>query len=182
MSVTVDKNGMTDFFKALDGGIQNAVIAGANVYKNALKLKIQGNRGEAAGVVTGIPSKPGEPPNSQTGMLRNSIVITSTKTGTALVGPSVAYGKWLEFGTYPRAIKSTSKGTKYYAPRDDFISGGSQGGYYMAPRPFVRPVAADPKVAESARKAVSVQLKNAIGGAKAGAFSVVRGAGKGAGL
>lgn len=138
MSVRVDKEGMAEFFGALDSGVQKATLAGASVYQAELKMKLGRNHG-------GVPSLPGNPPNSQTGDLSRSITVKSKEIGTAQIGPNVPYGVWLEFGT-----------TK------------------MAARPFVRPVAADKrigdrvtaKVAQTINATVSVSVgTTAAGGA-----------------
>ena len=143
MSVTVDKNGMDEFFGKLNAAVPKALSAASVVYVNALKSKIKGNRGEAVGRVTYIRSAPGEPPHSQTGALRNSMTF-ELDGARSLIGPSVEYGKWLEFGT--------SK---------------------MAARPFVRPVAADRRTAKRAQEVAAVSLRQSIAGAKAGVFELV---------
>lgn len=47
----------------------------------------------------GVPSLPGNPPNTQTGTLHKSITRTVAEAGKVLVGTAVEYGPYLEFGT-----------------------------------------------------------------------------------
>lgn len=48
----------------------------------------------------GVPSQPGEPPNSQTGHLRNSVAfVTANQDWQAFVGSNVPYARYLNFGT-----------------------------------------------------------------------------------
>lgn len=54
----------------------------------------------------GIPSKPGMPPHSQSGHLRNSIAYVPAKNLKALVGTNVPYGRHLEFGFTARAKRA----------------------------------------------------------------------------
>lgn len=50
-------------------------------------------------------SAPGQPPHKQTAALQSSIRVEMVGVLTALVGPSVRYGRWLEFGTKRMAAR-----------------------------------------------------------------------------
>lgn len=55
---------------------------------------------QGGGTYTVIASKPGDPPNTDTGRLVNSIAVEPMQPATTMyVGTSVEYGRWLEFGT-----------------------------------------------------------------------------------
>lgn len=92
MNVTVDSEGMSEFFSALDGGMRSATGAAAAVYQTELKRIMQRNRG-------GLPSGPGEPPAVQTGRLSQSIAYNIVAPNRAEIGTNVFYGAYLEFGT-----------------------------------------------------------------------------------
>lgn len=54
----------------------------------------------------GVPSLPGSPPNSQSGLLRNSVTAVHAKDLgiplAAAYGTNVPYGRYLEFGANPK--------------------------------------------------------------------------------
>jgi HK97 gp10 family phage protein len=90
--------------------------AGLKTERKAKELcnKGIGQKGEAgrdsAGRFTAAPvikqaSKPGEPPRKRTGNLQNSIKTEVLTMVQVLVGPTVYYGKFLEFGTRKMAAR-----------------------------------------------------------------------------
>ena len=71
-------------------------LAAAQVERIAKKLVSKGGGRKKGGHV---PSKPNEPPHVRTGNLMNSIKWEYIGRLAAIIGPSVLYGKLLEFGT-----------------------------------------------------------------------------------
>jgi HK97 gp10 family phage protein len=75
------------------GTKQRIMRAGLVVMREAKELCSKG------GGKDHVPSKPGDPPHVQTGVLRSSIKVEWDGERRVVVGPSVAYGRHLEFGT-----------------------------------------------------------------------------------
>lgn len=103
--------------------IENALITAAFRVDRAAKRSIQKqSRGKEykKGSITHVTSKPGDPPNTDTGALVQSIGLDVTDRGirpAVTVGTRLKYGTYLEFGTqdmdarpwlFP-AFKSTQK-------------------------------------------------------------------------
>lgn len=77
----------------------DALFAGALVCADRAVRNFGANHG-------GVPSLPGNPPNSQSGHLRNSVTAVHSKDlGVPLAaafGTNVPYGRYLEFGANPK--------------------------------------------------------------------------------
>lgn len=87
--------------KAMTSG-QAVSAMGRALYVGSDKIRVEARRLIADGAIQGkghIPSKPGEPPNWDTGQLANEI--TNTKTGplSAETRSSAPYASDLEYGT-----------------------------------------------------------------------------------
>lgn len=83
-------------------------LAGAVVYEGADTIKAEAQRSISAGSVSGKghkPSKPGEPPNYDTGVLSRNIEANRTGALTAEVASKAAYAAPLEFGTSKMAAR-----------------------------------------------------------------------------
>jgi hypothetical protein len=77
--------------KAVDKGLLDAASTAARIAGQQLGTRHGGK-----------PSKPGMPPNSQTGTLRRSHGWELNRPKVARYGVGVKYGPWLEKGTSPR--------------------------------------------------------------------------------
>ena len=110
------RNGVTKATKSLDDGARNARDEMAMTLTQLAKEQIAGKRGKTNGVWDKATS--GQPPMNRTGNLRRSIRAEKSKTGfakyTAIVGPTIEYGRVVELGGNP----NWSSGTKfpYMAP------------------------------------------------------------------
>ena len=79
--------------------VARAVAEGAEDLRQAARDLIA----EQAG---GEPSAPGEPPRSDSGRLRDSLFVHTSRDGlSAEVGTGLAYGRHLEFGTQNMAAR-----------------------------------------------------------------------------
>lgn len=75
-------------------------VAMMGIHGQAIKsIQANGSQGAPRSNGKGFHSKPGEPPNTDTGRLVSSIKFEFIEPGTALVGTNLKYGAWLEFGT-----------------------------------------------------------------------------------
>ena len=80
--------------------IQKAAKAG--IWAGANEIKVEAQLSITRGSVSGknhVASKPGEPPNNDTGVLKNNIETISTGPLTAEVQSKAPYAAALEFGT-----------------------------------------------------------------------------------
>ena len=83
-------------------------IAGAIVYEGADTIRAEAFRLISAGSVSGknhVPSRPGEPPNRDTGVLQANLEIAKTGLLTAQVRSEAPYARALEFGTSRMAAR-----------------------------------------------------------------------------
>jgi hypothetical protein len=55
---------------------------------------------QGGGTYAHVASRPGAPPNTDTGALARSVAVERVSDGVADVGTSLEYGKYLEHGTY----------------------------------------------------------------------------------
>lgn len=86
--------------KALQGGAERA--AGRVLFVGADMIKAAAQRSITAGSVSGknhAPSKPGQPPNNDSGVLKNNIETAMIKPLVAQVSSNAPYSAPLEFGT-----------------------------------------------------------------------------------
>lgn len=83
--------------------LSKAVDAGATNASRALVASIVKTFGVNHG---GVPSKPGQPPNTQIGTLRDSWSFAPARNGQVIVGSSVPYAKYLETGAIIRPVKA----------------------------------------------------------------------------
>jgi HK97 gp10 family phage protein len=82
--------------------------AGAAVYESADAIRAEAFRSISAGSVSGaghVPSRPGEPPNRDTGELQSKIKNVETGPLTAEVRSEAEYAAALEFGTSRMAAR-----------------------------------------------------------------------------
>jgi HK97 gp10 family phage protein len=83
-------------------------VAGAIVYEGADTIKAEAQRLISAGSVSGkghVPSRPGEPPNFDTGVLSAHIEARQTGPASAEVASRAPYAAALEFGTSKMAAR-----------------------------------------------------------------------------
>lgn len=83
-------------------------IAGAVVYEAADDIRAEAFRSISAGSVSGaghVPSRPGEPPNRDTGDLQAGLKIAQTGPLSAEVRSEAPHAKPLEFGTSKMAAR-----------------------------------------------------------------------------
>jgi HK97 gp10 family phage protein len=83
-------------------------LVGAALYEGADTIKAEAQRLISAGAVSGknhVPSRPGEPPNYDTGVLSSHIEASRTGPLTAEVRSSAPYAAALEFGTSKMAAR-----------------------------------------------------------------------------
>lgn len=96
VKITWDGN---NYLRHVRAAAEDALFAGALLCADQAVR----NFGRAHG---GVPSLPGNPPNSQTGHLRNSVTAVHPRDLgiplTAAFGTNVKYGRYLEFGASPR--------------------------------------------------------------------------------
>jgi len=120
MKISVSMKGLAELDKKLAAVVkdQNAALdvalieAGFRIQREA-KKSIQAHRSRGReyqhGNVTHVASKPGFPPNTDTGLLVNSVYVDAKEKGaqvkTVIVGTDLKYGKWLEFGTTRMAAR-----------------------------------------------------------------------------
>jgi hypothetical protein len=74
--------------QAIDKGLKDAAMVGSDIAARQLGTQHGGK-----------PSKPGMPPNSQTGTLRRSHAWELNRPRVARYGVGVKYGPWLQHGT-----------------------------------------------------------------------------------
>lgn len=107
--------------KAVQAGLQAAADAGASLVRDRVGVRHGG-----------VPSKPGQPWNSQTNEARGSIFGIITGKGQAAFGSPVQYVKWLEYGTVkmaPRPVfvplydELRKRGKRYLLVEGAFIKG-----------------------------------------------------------
>lgn len=87
---------------AAERDIGKALFAGGEL------IQTHAQRSITAGAVSGkghVPSRPGEPPNQDTGVLANSIETTQPSTLRVLVTSNAGYSAALEFGTSKMAAR-----------------------------------------------------------------------------
>ena len=83
-------------------------IAGAVVYEGADMIRAEAFRSVSAGSVSGknhVPSKPGEPPNRDTGELQASMTTRQTGPLSAEFREDAPHARPLEFGTSKMAAR-----------------------------------------------------------------------------
>lgn len=111
-NVNIDLSGVPNFKAVLGRAVHRAVGAAAVSFQGAAIRALGGvgggnigRSGTSSGEVWNVPSQPGQFPNRQSGQLVNSV--TSEPEGYArfLVGTNLAHGKYMEFGSHPRAKK-----------------------------------------------------------------------------
>jgi len=85
--------------EAVRGAVNAAVTTAAASFADTAARSLPVDRG------FGVRSKPGDPPNNQTGNLRNSIGFTKATDQKAWFGTNVMYGRHLEFGTVRMAAR-----------------------------------------------------------------------------
>lgn len=94
-------SGLQKHFDRLDPRqIQKAAKAG--IWAGANEIKVEAQLSITRGSVSGknhVASKPGEPPNNDTGVLKNNIETISTGPLTAEVQSKAPYAVALEYGT-----------------------------------------------------------------------------------
>ena len=81
---------------------QIQIAAKAGLWAGANEIKVEAQLSITRGSVSGknhVASKPGEPPNNDTGVLKNNIETISTGPLTAEVQSKAPYAAALEFGT-----------------------------------------------------------------------------------
>ena len=130
---TVEVDGLAEVFAALEQlgaegqkGIRKAVAKTANKVRRDAISSIQEHRSKGEVYHLFEPkrdhtaSAPHNPPNTDTGALVRSIVVTSEDGGmVAKVGSSLAYAYWLEFGTRrmlerPWLIPAVQQNTQFF--------------------------------------------------------------------
>lgn len=83
-------------------------LLGASLYEGADIIRAEAHRGISAGSVSGkghVPSKPGEYPNRDTGVLQAHLKATQPAPLTAEVRSEAPYARALEFGTSKMAAR-----------------------------------------------------------------------------
>jgi HK97 gp10 family phage protein len=83
-------------------------VAGAAVYEAADDIRAEAFRSISAGSVSGaghVASRPGEPPNRDTGTLQAGLKVAQTGPLTAEVRSEAPYAAALEFGTSKMAAR-----------------------------------------------------------------------------
>ena len=89
-------------------GIELTKRVGAALFSGADMIKAEAQRSITAGSVSGmghVPSLPGEPPNNDTGVLKDNIEAARTGPMVAIVGSYAPYSAPLEFGTSRMAAR-----------------------------------------------------------------------------
>lgn len=77
--------------------VRSAIVASCNDGLKAVGVVVQGEMSRILGVRHGgIPSKPGQPPNSQSGRLRNSVLVDQARPLEVRIGTNLFYGAQLE--------------------------------------------------------------------------------------
>lgn len=92
--------------RALNAGAVR--VAGAIVYEGADTIRAEAHRSISAGSVSGkghVPSRPGEPPNRDSGVLQAHLKAQRTGPLTAEVRSEAPYAAALEFGTSKMAAR-----------------------------------------------------------------------------
>ncbi len=87
---------------SLEDRIGRALFAGGEIIQTAAQISI------TTGAVSGkghVPSKPGEPPSNDSGVLAGNIETTQAGPLKVLVGSYAPYSKSLEFGTSRMAAR-----------------------------------------------------------------------------
>lgn len=90
------------------GGQDMVKAVGAAVYESADAIRAEAFRSISAGSVSGaghVPSKPGEPPNRDTGFLQSNLKTALTGPISAEVQSNAPYAGALEFGTSKMAAR-----------------------------------------------------------------------------
>ena len=85
-----------------------AKIAGAIAYEGADTIRAEAHRLVSAGSVSGkfhVPSRPGEPPNRDTGVLQANFVVIRTGPLSAQFRSEAPYAAALEWGTSKMAAR-----------------------------------------------------------------------------
>lgn len=83
-------------------GVGKALFAGGEIIKGAAARSI------TEGAISGkhhVPSKPGEPPNENTGTLRRNITVTQIGPLHVRISSNAPYSHFLEFGTSKMAAR-----------------------------------------------------------------------------
>jgi HK97 gp10 family phage protein len=89
-------------------GAEKVAIVGQALFAGGEKIKAEAQHLITEGAVSGkghVPSKPGEPPNEDTGHLRININVTQPGPLRVLVSSEAAYSSALEFGTTAMAAR-----------------------------------------------------------------------------
>ena len=90
------------------GGPEMVRAVGAAVYESADAIRAEAFRSISAGAVSGaghVPSRPGEPPNRDTGELQSKLKSVPTGPISAEVRSEAEYAAPLEFGTSRMAAR-----------------------------------------------------------------------------
>lgn len=87
-------------------GIEQALFVGASEIVTEAQLSI--NRGSVSGK-NHVPSRPGEPPNRDTGVLSGNIEATQEGPLRAIASSNAPYSQELEFGTSKMAARPFMK-------------------------------------------------------------------------
>jgi hypothetical protein len=125
-----------------DGKLNRAIDAAANAGLTGLAEVVADTAVALFGINHGgVPSLPGNPPNTQLSQLRNSVVFVPSTNLISYVGTGVNYGRWLEFGT--RRVKPRLAARPWLRPA---LARGSRAGlpqFLLAARQaFARGIAA----------------------------------------
>lgn len=137
--------GLEKHFARLDPReIQKAAKAG--IWASANEIKVEAQLSITRGSVSGknhVASKPGEPPNNDTGVLKNNIETVSTGPLTAEIQSKAPYAAIHEFGG--TIEDGFGKGVKITLPE----------------RPYMRPAAKKmrPQVAKNIKTILDIVLK-----------------------
>jgi hypothetical protein len=104
-----DKASLTWSGKELEIGMRKQLVLKLKLIGTHLEGKVKQN--VSASTRSNGPSKPGEFPHADTGLLRNSIFYNvDDKQLSVTVGTNLKYGLYLEYGTAgPRRIEATGK-------------------------------------------------------------------------
>lgn len=89
-------------------GQQKIELVGQALFAGGEMIKAEAARSITEGAVSGkghVPSKPGEPPNEDTGTLRRNITVTQIGPLHVRVASNAPYSAHLEFGTSKMAAR-----------------------------------------------------------------------------
>lgn len=89
-------------------GREKIELVGQALFAGGEMIKAEAARSITEGAVSGknhVPSKPGEPPNEDTGTLRRNITVTQVGPLHVRVASNAPYSAYLEFGTSKMAAR-----------------------------------------------------------------------------